>query len=62
MPEYFRGLDKGLKWLKEMQEYEIDTDGDETLEEQIRGFLGLVVSDYMNRLEKEKAEALTGTK
>ena len=58
MPEYFRGLDMGLSWLKEMQEYEIDTDGDELLEEQIRGFLGMVINDYMHRLEQARAEAL----
>lgn len=56
MPEYFRGLDTGLSWLKEMQEYEFSmTKKNEKI---CRMFLEMVINDYMHRIEQAKAEAL----
>lgn len=62
MPEYFRGLDRGLKILQDMRDYEYSmTKKNEKI---CRMFLEMMIADYARILEEEKAEALKrmGTK
>ena len=57
--DYIRGLETGLKWLKEMRDYEVESDVP-GMEEYIPTIIGLIEGDYMERLEKEKAALIGG--
>ena len=57
--DYIRGLETGLKWLKEMRDYEVESDV-EGMEEYIPTIIELIEGDYMERLEKEKAGLIGG--
>ena len=57
--DYIRGLETGLKWLKEMRDYEVESDVD-GMEEYIPTIIELIEGDYMERLEKEKAGLIGG--
>lgn len=54
---YIRGLETGLKWLREMRDYEIESEVP-GMSEIIPNIIGLIEADYMERLEKEKAAML----
>lgn len=56
---YIRGLETGLKWLREMRSYEVESDVP-SMDEFIPTVIELVEGDYMERLEKEKAAMLNG--
>lgn len=57
MPEYFRGLDKGLSILQGMREYEFSMS--KKNEKICKMFLNMVIADYTHQLEDEKAKALS---
>ena len=57
--EYVRGLETGLKWIREMKSYEVESDVD-GMEEYIPTIIGLIEADYTERIEKEKARMLGG--
>lgn len=57
MPEYIRGLEKGLSILKDMREYQVDSDITE-MPQMIRAFLDLIIADYTDHIEAEKAKLL----
>lgn len=52
--DYIRGLETGLKWFRDMKDYEVETDV-EGMEQFIPHILRLIEADYLERLEKEKA-------
>ena len=59
MPDYIRGLEMDLKWLREMKDYEIETDVP-GMERFIPTVLSLIEADYLEHLEREKAGILSG--
>ena len=54
-----RGLETGLKWIREMKDYDVESDVD-GMEEYIPTIIGLIEADYTERIEKEKARMLGG--
>lgn len=52
--DYIRGLETGLKWFREMQDYDVESDVD-GMEEYIPEILKLIEADYLDRIESEKA-------
>lgn len=56
MPEYFRGLDRGLKILQDMRDYEYSMT--KKNKEICQMFLEMVIADYTKHIEDEKAKAL----
>ena len=59
MPDYIRGLEMGLKWIREMKDYEIETDVP-GMERFIPTVLGLIEADYLEHLERETAGLVNG--
>ena len=55
--DYIRGLEKGLAIIKDMREYEVDSDIPD-MEEYVHQILDLIVADYMEHIETIKAEML----
>ena len=55
--DYIRGIETGLSWLREMMDYEVESDVD-GMAEYIPTIIGLVEADYLEHLEKEKAKLL----
>ena len=55
--DYIRGLEKGLAIIKDMREYEVDSDIPD-MEEYVHQILDLIVADYTEHIETIKAEML----
>lgn len=60
MPEYFRGLDRGLAILQDMREYEFSMTRKN--KQVCQMFLEMVIADYTRIIEEEKEKALEGLK